>query len=262
MSETRQLSRQELYELVWARPVTQIAEEFGLSDVALHKICKKHRVPVPARGYWAKFAAGKPVKQTAFRQIRDSYLDRILINRSPLKSLPPAVIKAGEGAKARTRARLAEPLPEPSTNAQAHPLLERLRQIIEKAKPGNDGFVRVSGRKLFSVSVSPSSTERLLSVLDLLVREAEASGHDFEPVDDGLQLNIDGERLSLYVSEKTDKIPHQATEKELTSLRRWEAERERKKRRGEWYGDWGKPKIPEWDDVANGLLGLCQSKTA
>lgn len=101
MSETRQLSRQELYELVWARPVTQIAEEFGLSDVALHKICKKHRVPVPARGYWAKFAAGKPVKQTAFRQIRDSYLDRILINRSPLKSLPPAVIKAGEGAKAR-----------------------------------------------------------------------------------------------------------------------------------------------------------------
>ena len=50
MSETHRLSRQDLYELVWARPVTQIAKEFGLSDVALHKICKKHRIPVPARG--------------------------------------------------------------------------------------------------------------------------------------------------------------------------------------------------------------------
>ena len=121
MSETRRLSRQDLYELVWARPVTQVAEEFGLSDVALHKICKKHRVPVPARGYWAKLAAGKPVKRTAFRQIRDSYLDRIQISRSPLKSLPPAVIEAGGGFKARTRARLAKPVPEPSTNAHTHP---------------------------------------------------------------------------------------------------------------------------------------------
>ncbi len=48
MTETHLLSRQDLYELVWARPETQIAAEFGISDVALHEICKKHRVPVPA----------------------------------------------------------------------------------------------------------------------------------------------------------------------------------------------------------------------
>ncbi len=60
MTETRQLSRQDLYELVWAAPVTKIAAEFGISDVALHKICEKHRVPVPGRGYWAKLAAGNP----------------------------------------------------------------------------------------------------------------------------------------------------------------------------------------------------------
>jgi hypothetical protein len=36
--------------------MTKVAMELGISDVALSKICKKHRVPVPGRGYWAKIA--------------------------------------------------------------------------------------------------------------------------------------------------------------------------------------------------------------
>jgi len=35
-------------------PVAKVAESFGLSDVGLAKICGRHRVPVPPRGYWAK----------------------------------------------------------------------------------------------------------------------------------------------------------------------------------------------------------------
>ncbi len=31
------LRRSKLYELVWSRPVTEIAKEFGMSDVALAK---------------------------------------------------------------------------------------------------------------------------------------------------------------------------------------------------------------------------------
>src|SRR5208337_2792418 len=41
------LSREELYERVWSEPMRTIAPEFGLSDVGLAKICKKHRIPRP-----------------------------------------------------------------------------------------------------------------------------------------------------------------------------------------------------------------------
>ena len=58
------LTREELYALVWDRPMTKLAKEFGLSDVALHKICHKHDVPTPPAGYWAKKAHGKPVTNT------------------------------------------------------------------------------------------------------------------------------------------------------------------------------------------------------
>ena len=53
--------RDELYEKVWAQPIQQLAEEYGVSNVTLAKACKRRRVPVPGRGYWAKKAAGKPV---------------------------------------------------------------------------------------------------------------------------------------------------------------------------------------------------------
>lgn len=52
------LRREELYELVWAEPMRSVAARLGISDVALGKACKRLGVPRPARGYWAKVAAG------------------------------------------------------------------------------------------------------------------------------------------------------------------------------------------------------------
>jgi hypothetical protein len=56
-----QISREELYELVWSQPVIQVAKLLGRSDVAVAKSCRKRNIPLPGRGRWAKIAAGKPV---------------------------------------------------------------------------------------------------------------------------------------------------------------------------------------------------------
>ena len=52
-------SRIELYELVWAKPMTHLAKELGLSDVGLRKICVKFGIPLPLRGYWSRIQFGK-----------------------------------------------------------------------------------------------------------------------------------------------------------------------------------------------------------
>ena len=56
------LTREELYELVWASPMQHVAPQFGISSVWLAKICRKANVPVPGRGYWAKTPAGQPAQ--------------------------------------------------------------------------------------------------------------------------------------------------------------------------------------------------------
>lgn len=52
------ISRVDLFELAWSKPMTQLAKEYGFSDVGFSKICIKHEIPLPPRGYWAKLAAG------------------------------------------------------------------------------------------------------------------------------------------------------------------------------------------------------------
>jgi hypothetical protein len=53
-TKTEKLSRQKLYELVWSKPTKVLAAEFGISDVMIAKICKKHNIPKPGLGYWAR----------------------------------------------------------------------------------------------------------------------------------------------------------------------------------------------------------------
>jgi hypothetical protein len=62
--ERNTYNREKLYEEVWARPVVEVAVQYGVSDVAIHKICKSLNVPVPPRGYWSKLRAGQKLKKT------------------------------------------------------------------------------------------------------------------------------------------------------------------------------------------------------
>jgi hypothetical protein len=54
------LTREELYARVWSVPMLQLAREFGISDVALGRMCRRRNIPCPPPGYWAKRRAGRP----------------------------------------------------------------------------------------------------------------------------------------------------------------------------------------------------------
>ena len=59
MEKNRIIRRKELYEKIWKVPASELAAQYGLSDVGLSKICKKLKVPKPPRGYWTKLQFGK-----------------------------------------------------------------------------------------------------------------------------------------------------------------------------------------------------------
>lgn len=52
------LSRQQLFDMAWARPRTKVAADLGVTSTALKKTCRRHNIPTPSRGYWAAVAAG------------------------------------------------------------------------------------------------------------------------------------------------------------------------------------------------------------
>ena len=52
-------SKEELYELVWKMPSSNVAKMFGVSDKSIFKWCKSYGIQKPPRGYWEKKKAGK-----------------------------------------------------------------------------------------------------------------------------------------------------------------------------------------------------------
>lgn len=45
-------SKEKLSKLLWEKPTTQIAKEFGVSDKAINKWAKTYQISKPPRGYW------------------------------------------------------------------------------------------------------------------------------------------------------------------------------------------------------------------
>ncbi len=48
--EVVHVTREQLYELAWSKPMTKVAVEFGMTSTALKKHCRRLNVPTPPRG--------------------------------------------------------------------------------------------------------------------------------------------------------------------------------------------------------------------
>jgi hypothetical protein len=77
------LTREALYERVWAEPVEKLAKSWGLSGRGLAKACKRAGVPVPPRGYWARVQNGQHLRRTPLPEVTKGYPVTITVHGSP-----------------------------------------------------------------------------------------------------------------------------------------------------------------------------------
>ena len=76
------LSREQWYDKIWQTPASKLSIELGVSDVGLARICKRHNIPRPARGYWEKRAHGKRVRRASLPRLDDEALEEVRIFRN------------------------------------------------------------------------------------------------------------------------------------------------------------------------------------
>ncbi|PKP92605.1 MAG: TetR/AcrR family transcriptional regulator [Alphaproteobacteria bacterium HGW-Alphaproteobacteria-16] len=58
----RTITRDQLYELVWAEPLANVAARFGLSANGIAKICDRLGIPRPERSYWMRAGDTRPAR--------------------------------------------------------------------------------------------------------------------------------------------------------------------------------------------------------
>ena len=183
MSDSRKLadlSRQELYDLIWASPATKVAAEFGISNVGVRKHCIKKQVSWPTRGYWAKQAAGhKPRK----------------------KPLPPTAEEVFEIEAQRS---LPKTLALPEPNTQLHPIASELLVALNKTKLRDHKQVRLESPNFPYVTVSKPLVERAAQSFHVILQALEPLGilfQKFKGTYDPGYFKLGHDRLFFHIDE-------------------------------------------------------------
>jgi hypothetical protein len=197
------LTRDELYKLVWSRPMSQLSREYSISDVGLAKICKKHKVPYPPRGYWAKVRNGHKVRTPALTTVVDLDLQGVeLYKRKTLEEGGPAQDKLLSLNK--TEKHLEERIHVAQTLTAPHPLVVRTVRSLENARPNPDGLAVPKAAKCLNVRVAPNSVDRAARLMDALIKALEARNYNISIGEEDFPktwVTILGQRVSLRLEE-------------------------------------------------------------
>jgi len=76
------ITREQLHDLVWSMPMTEIARQSGVRDQHIAKVCDGAEVARPRAGYWQKVGHGKSVTRMALTNDRYAAGDVITIDAS------------------------------------------------------------------------------------------------------------------------------------------------------------------------------------
>lgn len=163
------ISRENLYDMVWAKPMGQVAVELGVSSFKLVDICAALNVPRPISGHWNKLAAGKPVPIFPLPEpAPDDPLSWTAgqSTRSEKPRTAPRAPRKRQEAKPAAR-----PLP-------IHPLVRGAKDHFLKTREVRDeGYLKPYKYCLVDIRVSKACLDRALSLASNLFNALGAAGY-------------------------------------------------------------------------------------
>lgn len=203
--ETKEVTREELYEIVWTTPLYKLAQQYALSNDGIKKICKEFDVPMPDGSYWSKLKYNKKFKKEKLNPTF-SGADKIILaireEGNPINvDNTPLTIRAKEienDPKA--------PLIVPDKLTKPDILIQNSKNNHLSRK--NKDFVRNDKLDTVSIYVEEANYNRALNIMDSFIKLLRHRGHSFRR-----DINNRGPRIVAYdvevsfnIREKTKRI--------------------------------------------------------
>ncbi len=162
------VSREELYQLVWSKPMIKVAEQLGVSGSYMARVCTVLNVPRPERGYWAKLAVGKAPAQTPLPEARPS--DQL--HWSNDGESPPSPPMRRQPTPIQRKARIHIP------KAYIHPLIRGAKAHFDNSRSIEEGaYLKPYKKLLVDVTASKTCINKALEFANELFNAFESAGH-------------------------------------------------------------------------------------
>lgn len=203
------ITREKLYEMVWAEPMILICKKYGLSDNGLRKHCKRLNIPTPPVGYWEKLRHGKNPEKPPLPKVKaDSIQSTELCEREIVLTPPPDRKKIRESEIANDDISIFK---VPEVLFAKDPLIidtiEKFRKESENLYLKRNPYKVKTGPSL-DVSVSDKSLHRALTIFETVIRGLRFRGGDIKIKDNLTYAVINSEEIQISITEKHKQVPN------------------------------------------------------
>lgn len=201
-----ELKRQELYDLVWSKPMSRLALEYNISDNGLRKICKKHEIPLPLLGHWQKIQYNKKVKIIPLSKDFKGE-DRIILNKGGTKENEEITNFHKLLKEITNDTKLSFNVPDRISNPDK--LITEAKNNFEFQKKQEysiyRGLIRTTSGYL-NINVAPKNISRALRIMDKIIKLVKLRGHNVIVKGDTTYAIVKGEEIKIRCREKLKKI--------------------------------------------------------
>ena len=218
--ETIELTREELYSLVWETPLSQLAKKYNLSDNGLRKVCKKLDIPLPKNGHWQKIKFNKkviieklPVNNKVetsvtlkFREDSETIIDGV---GNELHQLTTAIKNT-----------LKSSIIFPEKLTKPHQLIIDAKNDLKTKEPSYIHIIKGllnTSVGVINITVSPQNVKRALLFMDVFIKAIEKRGHKII-VKEGTKIVIDNIELGFGLRERLKRKIVKGTYSDYTEL--------------------------------------------
>ena len=207
--ESKKLTRQELYDLVWSKSMTALAKEYNISDNGLRKICKKLDIPLPQLGHWQKLQYGKEVKIIPLPKDFKGE-DTITLNerKEGNNNENNVIVEYHKLIKQITEdTSLSFDVPERLSNPDI--LIVEAKNDFDSRKHEKYAIYRgimSTSSGIVSVSVAPKNSNRALRIMDIIIKLLKQRGHNVIVKGNTTFAVVKGEEIKIRLREKLKMI--------------------------------------------------------
>lgn len=207
--QSNKISRQELYDLVWSKPMTALAKEYNISDNGLRKICKKLDIPLPQLGHWQKLQYGKKVKTIPLPKDFKGE-ETITLNERKEET------DNGNNVFSEYHKLLKKITEDSSLTFNVPDRLVNPDKLIIEAKNDFDSRkhekyaiyrgIMSTSTGIVSVSVAPKNINRALRIMDKIIKLLKLRGHNVIVKENTTYAVVKGEEIKIRLREKVKRV--------------------------------------------------------
>ena len=160
------MTREQLYELVWSLPMTEVAKRLGVSGSYMARVCTQLSVPRPKLGYWAKHAVGKaPPKPALPKALPGDQLSWSKGDTLPLLHM------ARHGRRTPMRG-------APYSGKEMHGLLRGVKSLFEGGWPVEENdYLKPRKKLLVDITATKAGLDKAILLANDLFKALESDGH-------------------------------------------------------------------------------------